>query len=334
MKDDNTVRTKTILDIARALGLSKSTVSRALNGNPVISEETRRLVAATAKDLRYSKNVAAQRLTTRASRTIAFITHENGSGCESGDWFGLELLGGLTQGLQTLGYTTLVKPIDYRDYSWVRSLLDSRQVDGFVLMTSSRKNSHIRALLEAGAPFVTWGAAQPGVKYPSVCGDDRAGGRLAGEHLAKYGRVDVLAGPEEELEVQRRLEGFVEGLQEAGGTLGAVVFAPEFGEESGEAGMRTLLASRPRAVFCHSDLLAVGAIRVIRAQGLEVPRDVAVVGYDGLLMSSYLSPPLTTVSQHLPQVGRALGQGLVTYLERGEVTHLTLPVELLVRGSS
>jgi len=331
-------KVNTIQDIATLLGLSKSTVSRALNNNPIIAEETRRRVAEAARTWKFTKNVSAQRLSNRVSRTVAFVVHASTNGNQPSDLFGLEIMGGVSQGLQALGYEMLVKPIDYRDYSWVRKLLDGGQVDGFVLMTSSRKAHHTRALLQENAPFIAWGAASASA-FPSVSADNRRGGFLVGQHLASLGGLPLglIAGPAEELEVQARTEGFLAGAAEAGvGFDPKYLRSGDYTEADGSRLMQELLdlEPRPRAVFAQGDLMAVGALRAAKARGLAVPEEVAIVGFDNLMVSSFTDPPLTTVSQHLPQAGEALAQGLVRYLETGQISHVVMPVDLIKRGTA
>ncbi len=329
----------TIQDLADALGLSKATVSRALNGSPLISDETRRRVEAAARELRFTPNVSARRLSLGSSRTVAFVTHLTSGPSQAHDLFGWEILGGVAQGLQALGYELLVKPVDYRDYSWVRQLLDSGQVDGFVLMASTRKEHHVKALITEDAPFVSWGEAAPRSQYPSVCSDGHEGGRLAGEHLASLNLrpVGLISGPEAEAEIQSRTAGFLEALEKAGTTFDrAYLRYGDFSEASGSSAMSELLAMPvpPRAVFVQSDLMAVGALKAAKNFGVAVPRDLAIVGFDGLLISAYTDPPLTTVSQHTSEAGAALAQVLVRYLETGQVSHIVMPVELVRRSST
>ncbi len=147
----------------------------------------------------------------------------------------------------------------------------------------------------------------------------------------------MIAGPEDEIEVQNRTAGFLEALSEAG-----AVFDPayrrygDYSEDSGSKAMSELLALPvpPRAVFVQSDLMAVGALKAAKQAGRTVPRDLAVVGFDGLLVSAYTDPPLTTVSQHTAEAGAALAQALVRYLETGQVSHVVMPVELIRRAST
>jgi DNA-binding LacI/PurR family transcriptional regulator len=329
----------TIQDLADRLGLSKATVSRALNGSRLISDETRRRVEDAARAMNFTRNVSAQRLSRGASHTIAFVTHLNSGPSQAADLFGWEIMGGVAQGLQKLGYELLVKPVDYRNYSWVRQLLDSGQVDGFVLMASSRKAHHVKALIAENAPFVSWGEAAPRSQYPSVSSDSHGGGVIAGRHLLslKVAPLALIAGPEDEIEVQNRTAGFLEALSEAGVAFDAKYRRyGDYSEASGAALMAELLTLPvpPRAVFVQSDLMAVGALKAAKEAGLAVPRELAIVGFDGLLVSAYTDPPLTTVSQHTAEAGAALAQALVRYLETGQVSHVVMPVELIRRAST
>jgi DNA-binding LacI/PurR family transcriptional regulator len=329
----------TIQHIADRLGLSKATVSRALNGSPLISDETRRRVEEAAQALNFTRNVSAQRLSRGASRTVAFVTHLNSGPSQAADLFGWEIMGGVAQGLQKLGYELLVKPVDYRDYSWVRQLLDSGQVDGFVLMASTRKAHHVKTLIAENAPFVSWGEAAPKSQYPSVSADNHGGGLLAGRHLAALNAppVALIAGPQDEAEVQSRTAGFLEALAEAGVPFDtAYLRYGDYSEASGAAAVTELLALDvpPRSVFVQSDLMAVGALKAAKAAGVAVPGGLAIVGFDGLLVSAYTDPPLTTVSQHTAEAGAALAQALVRYLESGQVSHVVMPVELIRRAST
>lgn len=332
---DQTIRS--IDDLARFLGLSKATVSRALNNNPVIAEETRRRVWEAARVHRFTKNVSAQRLTNRVSRTVGFIAHAGPDPCGATDLFSLEIQGGVSQGLRELGYAMMVVPVDFRDPDWVRTQLGSRQVDGFILMTSSRKSRYLKALIEESAPFATWGAASPLAAYPTVAADDFRGGWLVGRHLAPLvGPAAMITGPADEAEVAARSAGYRQARADLGlGFDETWLRRGDYSEASGSRMMAELLAQgRPRSVFVHGDLMAIGALRTLKAAGVAVPEETAVVGFDDLLLASYVDPALTTVSQHIHQAGRALAQALVQYLESGQVTHVVMPVELVCRGSA
>jgi DNA-binding LacI/PurR family transcriptional regulator len=330
---------KTIADIARLAGVSKSTVSRALNDSPLIGEETRERIRAIAREHAFQVNAPARRLSLKQSRTIAFVTHAYHKEFSVADLFGLEIMGGISSGLHANGYDMLVIHVDPRDTQWAHQYLDTGRVDGFILMTSTRKQSHIKTLLNMGAPFIVWGVPQPGQSYPSVSGDNLNGGKRATEHLIGLGREQIafLGGPADEVEVQQRYHGYESALSKAGKSLeSALVSYGDFSNTSGAVAMNRLLEQAPSldAVFVNSDLMAIAAMDVIREHGRRVPEDIAVVGYDDLSIAEHSNPPLTTVRQNIPLAGKLLAQNLVQYLQTGLVTNVTIPVELIVRKST
>jgi DNA-binding LacI/PurR family transcriptional regulator len=330
---------KTIADIARLAGVSKSTVSRALNDSHLIGDETKERIRTIAREHSFQINAPARQLSLKQSRTIAFVTHAYHKEFSVADLFGLEIMGGISSGLHANGYDMLVIHVDPRDTEWAHQYLDTGRVDGFILMTSTRKQYHIKTLLNMGAPFIVWGVPQPNQSYPSVSGDNFNGGRLAAEHLIGAGRerIAFLGGPAEEVEVQQRYQGFESALTGAGRNLDAALVAyGDFSNTSGGETMKKLLeqGSDLDAVFVNSDLMAIAAMDVIRDHGRRVPEDVAVVGYDDLSIAQHSHPPLTTIRQNIPLAGKLLAQNLIQFLQTGLVTNVTIPVELVVRKST
>lgn len=331
---------QTLEDIARLANVSKSTVSRALNDSPLIKQETRERIQAIAREHNFRINAPARNLSIRQSRTIAYVTHSYHMECYSmEDLFGLEIMGGIASGLHSAGYDLLVVHVNPRDTTWAHQYLDSGRVDGFILMTGSRKQTHIKALVDMGAPFIVWGVPVPKFNYCSVTGDNVTGGALAAERLIHIGRqrIAFLGGPAEEMEVQQRFKGYETALQAAGRAADPNMLAyGDYSHESGIAAMQRLLEQSPDldAVFVNSDLMAIGAINVIQNSGKRVPEDIAVVGYDDLSLANYNNLPLTTVRQNIPLAGRLLAQNLIQYIQTGVVTNVTIPVELVVRKSA
>lgn len=179
---------RTIADIARLAGVSKSTVSRALNDSPLIGEETKDRIRSLAREHNFQINAPARRLSMRQSRTIAFVTHAYHKDFSVADLFGLEIMGGISSGLASREYDLLVIHVDPNDTKWAHQYFDTGRVDGFILMTSTHKQSHVRAILEVGAPFIIWGVPPPKPKYCSVTSDNFNGGRLAARHLINLKR--------------------------------------------------------------------------------------------------------------------------------------------------
>lgn len=328
---------KSIDDIAKLAGVSKSTVSRALNDSPLVGAETKARIVAIAKDHDFTPSAIARNLSTKKSRTIAFVNHAYCK-CEGSlsDVFSVEIMGGVALGLAELGYDMLVAHIRPDDTDWVSSYLNTGKVDGFILVTSESKHDHVDLLLSAKAPFIAWGFGAG--RYCSVAGDDAKGGALAAQRFISSGRrrIGFIGGPRVETEVKERLRGFSEVLGDAGiDTKGLVSFC-DYRSHSAEREMDALLKKDPKvdAVFVASDIMAIAAMRIIKASGRKIPDDIAVIGYDDLTVASYVSPSLTTISQNVPGAGRLLARNLVAYLEKGVISTTTVPVRLVERESA
>lgn len=330
---------RTIADIARLAGVSKSTVSRALNDSPLIGEETKARIRDLARQHNFQINAPARRLSMQESRTIAFVTHAYHKDFSVADLFGLEIMGGISAGLANREYDLLVIHVNPHDTKWAHQYYDTGRVDGFILMTSTHKQTHVKALLELGAPFIVWGIPQPKQKYCSVTGDNFTGGRYATEHLVsiKRKKIGFIGGPADDLEVLHRQAGYESALKEAGREVDpALMEYGNFSNTSGGEAMQRLLKKIPDidAVFVNSDLMAIAAMDVIRENGRTVPEDIAVVGYDDLSIAEHSNPPLTTIRQNIPLAGKLLAQNLIEYLQTGMVTNVSVPVELIVRKSA
>ncbi len=330
----------TIEDIARLAGVSKSTVSRALSDSSLIGQETKERVRAIAHQHNFQVNVAAQRLSKMESKTIAFVTCVDPYHPFSmTDLFGLEMLGAISTALAMNHYDLLMAHVNPNDVSWIHQYMATGRADGFILMTSTHKQYHIHALIENHAPFIVWGSPLPRQSYCSVAGDDFTGGKLATERLLKTGRhkIAFLGGPADEMEVERRFEGFEAAMLAANCPPDpALVVHADWMAETAAQAARRLLAQAPDldAIFVNSDVMAIAVMDVLHATGRQVPEDVAVVGYDNLSIAAISHPALTTISQNLPLAGRLLAENLIQYLQKGIVTNVSVPVELVVRQSA
>ena len=334
---DKTVRT--IEDIAQIAGVSKSTVSRALNDSPLIGEDTKKRIHAIAKEHNFEICIPARRLSMQETRTIAFVTQVWHYDFSISALFSMEMLSAIDVALAANHYDLLMTQVNPYDTAWINQYLNTKRVDGFILMTSTRKPFHISALVESDAPFIVWGVPKPGMNYCSVMGDNYTGGLIGTRHLVKSGRkrIAFIGGPTDEMEVQRRFDGYKAALKEGG-----LEFDPErvvyanFTYEAGAAAVQQLLSQAPDldAVFVCGDVMAVAVLDALQRAGRRVPGDVAVVGYDDLSIAAISQPPLTTVRQNIPMSGRMLAEGLINYLKNRIVTNVTIPVELVVRESA
>lgn len=332
---------QTIADIARLAGVSKSTVSRALSDSSLIGDETKERIRVIARAHNFQVNASARRLSMQESCTIAFVTHPyyQKKGFGLADLFMLEILGAISSGLAQNHYDLLMAYVNPHDPDWPERYLKTGRADGFILMTSTRKQHHIKALVDMKAPFIVWGSPNPNYSYCSVTGDNFSGGKLATEHLIRIGRqrIAFIGGPADELEVQKRFEGYQNALLEAGLPLDPeLVTYGWFTNESSAERTRNLLEQFPEidAIFANSDFMAIAAMRTAQEMGRILPDDLAVVGYDNLTVTDDSNPPLTSVSQNIPLAGKLLAQNLIQYLKSGVVTNVSIPAELVIRKSA
>jgi DNA-binding LacI/PurR family transcriptional regulator len=329
----------TIADIARLAGVSKSTVSRALNDSPLIGEETKRHVRAIAEQHHFRLNVPARRLSLRQSHTVAFVTYAYKRDFSVPDVFMLEIMSGASNELHAHDYDMLVVHVDPADGDWPRQYLETGRADGFILLSATCTALNLDTLVSIGAPFSIWGAPSPDHGYCSVTGDSLAGGKIATEHLLRSGRgrIAFLGGPARDPEVVDRFHGYELALREAGREPEPALTAHgDYTGASGKAAMRQLLEQAPDvdAAFVSSDLMAIAAMDEIRAHGRAVPEDVAVVGYDDVSIAQHSYPPLTTIRQNGPLAGQLLARSLVQRLQTGVITNVSIPAELVVRKSA
>jgi DNA-binding LacI/PurR family transcriptional regulator len=235
---------KTIDDIARIANVSKSTVSRALNDSPLVKQETKEQIRAIAQQHNFRLNPPTRRLSLKQSYTVAFVTHAYHKNFSLDDLFTLEIMGGVSNGLHELGDDMLVIQASPLDLDWAQQYLDSGRVDGFILLTASRKQSYIMNLLDIGAPFIAWGVTGSNQSFCTVNGDNFCGGKLATEHLIQSGkqRIAFMGGRAAEMEVQMRYKGYESALEEAGiANDPALVAHCEYCSAAGAEAMERLL---------------------------------------------------------------------------------------------
>jgi len=332
----------TIADIARLAGVSKSTVSRALNDSPLIGAETKEHIRALAREHRFRMNVPARRLSLKQSHAVGLVSYAYTSNSAVPDAFMLEMLGGISTALHANDYDLLMIQVSPSDTDWVPRYLESGRVDGFILLGAMCTRPHLDTLVAAKAPFVIWGIPPGGgAGYGSVTGDSITGGRIATEHLLRIGRsrIAFLGGPAKAHEVQDRLQGYRDALHASGLDVdpSLVIHASwQHPEASSANAVQQLLERAPDfdAIFANSDLLAIGAIDALRVAGRRVPDDVAVIGYDDVSVARYCEPPLTTVRQDGPLAGRLLAENLIQHIQTGVLTNVSIPAELVLRGSA
>lgn len=326
-------------DIARLAGVSTSTVSRALSGSKLISEETRTRVMELARSLKYNINIGAQNLRRKQNRTIGVVVpYDPDTRQHLSDPFFLSMLGSLADALTEQGFDMLLSRVDASELDAAAAPFDTGRVIGIVLIGQWRHHDQLNQLAARHVPIVVWGAQLPQQLYCTVGGNNVAGGELAGEHLLAQGRQRIAFFGDINLpEIGHRYEGLCQALAKAGMTVDpSLLIAAPFVPDGGRLAVEELQSRGVAfdAIFAGSDLMAMEAINALRQQGLDVPGRVAVVGYDDIPLSSYFHPPLTTVQQPIQEAGRALVASLLELTEGRPAPSLQLPTQLIIRHST
>jgi DNA-binding LacI/PurR family transcriptional regulator len=343
------VRRLQMADIARLAGVSMSTVSRALNGSPLVNEETRNRVAELARSLNYTINLGAQNLRLQKNQTVAVVVpYDAHSRQHISDPFFLSIVGSIADALTDRGYDMLLSRVDAERLDSAAQLHASGKAIGLIVIGQWRHHDQLNDMAARKVPLVVWGGLLPQQLYCSVGGDNVAGGRIATEHLLALGcRRIVFLGDPGLPEVALRREGHRQALAAAGlapdPTLQVV---SPFQSIAARQAMDRLCASGVPfdGVVACSDLLAMQAVSAVRAAGREVPGravavgtapdGVSVVGYDDMPVASFTDPPLTTVHQPVALAAVELVDALLGLLGGEAVAPRTLPVHLVVRASA
>lgn len=336
----------TIREVAKRSGVSVATVSRVFNGYTDVSPSTRQRVLDTARELDYTPSAAARTLVKQRSELIGVVLFTGVEHPDIGHPFFQEVLVGLKHGLGDSGYDVLLFATDQPhssrsgEHSYLRRARHHR-VDGVVLMGVDRDDPEVERLLESQIPLIAVDLDIAGEHASYVASDNVGGARAAVRYLHSLGhrRIATIAGPQDTKPGADRMLGFRAELRALGiETPAAYEQVGDFYSESGETAMRALLDldEPPTAVFAAADLMAVGAINAASDAGLQVPGDLAVIGFDDIQLAGLLNPTLTTIRQDKPGLGLAAARALIEQIENPQITPpaLTLPIELVVRESS
>ena len=331
--------------VARLAGVSRATVSRALNGSARVSDEARERVHAAMAALGYEPDVVAQSLVRQRSQVIAMslfaedidlpLSHFG----RTAQFFLLSVLESIEREAVSLGYDLLLPSRSHGKFpeNFVRSL-QTRRVAGCIVFHGS--TSRTQSLIHSSIPTVFIDKTGQGSHATYVKSDNIDSARQATEHLLSLGhrRIALLTGPIIDHPGLERLLGCQQALAQAG-----IVPDPDLVRQSGwnldeaceAAGL--LLAERRdfTAIVAGSDIMAIGILRALTEQGLRVPDDVSLIGFDDIDLCQYTSPLLTTMRQDRVAMGRGAVQRLIALIEgTGETSPLILPTWLVVRQST
>jgi DNA-binding LacI/PurR family transcriptional regulator len=329
------IKRYTMEDLAKIVGVSKITISRALRDSPLVTPETRDKIKELAQQVGYRVNSSARNLRLQKNHMITVILEMTpDSNRPMSEPFPLQLLGGITQELTARGYSVLLTAMHNLSKG-------ATATDGVILLGQGAHGSAVRSIASHNLPFVVWGEAhhQPD-DFPAtgivVGSNNHQGGVSAAERFLALGRKNPwFMGDTGHAEVAERLSGFRDQLSKVG--LTAVTLVPEaFTFGAGYEAVKAQMSKttiKPDSLFAASDLLAMGAVRAFMDQGMHVPDVVSVIGYDDSPTAQSFVPPLTTVHQDWQRGGELLSFKILE-LVAGRPSHSeVLATRLVVRGT-
>ncbi|GAA3468561.1 LacI family DNA-binding transcriptional regulator [Nonomuraea roseola] len=329
----------TLEAVAALAGVGRGTVSRVINGSPKVSDRARTAVLQAIEELGYVPNRAARTLVTRRTDTVALVVSETQQRLFDEPFFA-GTIRGIGSALAETGLQLILAMAQTQEeHQRLEQYLTGQHVDGALLISLHGADPLPGRLEALGVPTVLGGRPVGLAPYSYVDMDNRGGARQAVKYLVSKGRsrIATIAGPQDMGVGVDRLAGYRDALL-ATGLQEIVIYGSDFSEESGMAAMRTLLAEHPEldAVFTASDPMALGAIRVLKESGKDVPGDVAVIGFDDSPAGAHSSPALTTVHNPSEAMGRQMAHLLVSRIngERLEQPVVILDTHLVIRDSA
>ena len=328
----------TIRDVARAAGVSIATVSRVLNDAARVTDETRDRVRSVVDKLGYSPHGGARSLITRRTRTLGVLLPEL-----SGEFFS-EFLRGIDETAKQQGFLTLVTSARREANEIAAAVSNMRgRVDGFLAVSPSVAARATLAEVAERYPTVLVGAGSDIGEFAALSVNNFQGAASMMKHLLTVGhrRIAFIRGPVGQVDAGERLHAVREVANfydhcELTELMGDFRFDTTYDVVT-ELLHTTTAETRPDAIFCANDTMAIGALAAIRDAGLRVPDDIALAGFDELPVTRFLSPPLTTVRMPIFQLGERAAMRLIDTLRSGETQvpphHEVLPAEVVIRGS-
>jgi LacI family transcriptional regulator len=332
----------TLKDIAQEVGLSITTVSRALAGYEDVAPETRRRIKEVARELGYYPNLTAQRLQKKRTDTLGFIMPTVGP--RFSDPFFSEFLAGIGNKAAAHNYDLLVStqaPESDSEHRAYERAVQGGWVDGLIVVRTRENDTRIDLLCRHDFPFVVYGRTNANLDFPYVDEDNVAGMRLLTQHLIDLGHryIGFISPPPTLMFGRHRLQGFHETMAANGLSVSSeLITNGDMTQNGGAAAVEQLLALRPRptAIIAGNDLMAIGAMNRIRHHGLQAGQDIALGGFDDISLAAFTNPPLTTLHQPISDIATQLCAMLIELINGRPLNkrQTLLTPTLIVRESS
>lgn len=337
--DPNSKRVR-MRDVANRLGVSISTVSLVLSGDPRIPEDTVRRVLAAVKAMEYRPSVLARSLARRVSRTIGVVLPE--FAFQRNKPFYYQALQGIHSQTQPAGYKMIVEAANrvFLARRYYLRMLREQSADGMLYLAATLDASFLNEMEKEQFPFILVGSYAEGVNLPIAKSHDFAGAKMAVQHLIKLGHKSIghIAGPSEVSNSRDRSNGYSQAMKDAGLNVQPNWIAPgNYDLEQSEKAAEDLVRAKVTAIFAGSDVMAYAALRALRKMAVKVPGDVALVGMDDLEMSSWTNPSLTTVRYDIRTIAELATKYVIRrvqspILQKSPLEDIPAP-ELVVRES-
>ncbi|MFA6621824.1 MAG: LacI family DNA-binding transcriptional regulator [Candidatus Caldatribacteriota bacterium] len=322
--------------LAAKAGVSINTASRAINDKPDINPLTKEKILRIAREIGYVPNASAVALRTQKTRTLGVIIADNNNP------FYAEVLSGIEAEAKANNYHIILTNTrrDYQEEENAIELLLGKQVDGLLIAPVQEKNEDIYKLIDSKIPFVVVGRDYEDLSIDAVYSDELKGGYIATEYLIKKGfkNISYIGGYTYKSPARRRLEGYKKALTDYGIPIKEnLIKIGDIDIKDGYNQTKDMFDQgiNFQAIFAYNDMMAFGAVKAIKERGLEIPGDIGVVGYDNILFSSLVSPPLTTVNLKKDELGRESVRLLLSKINghRKKNKKIVLDVDLLIRGT-
>lgn len=325
-------------EIGRLAGVSRSTVSRVVNGEPNVSVSAKQRVETVISETGYRPHAAARSLASNRTGVMGLVIASTAAETLFDDPYFGRLILGVTSASNAMSTTIALFLFDQESDgdTVVPRLANSGMVDGVIVTATQMGGPILDHLHRADMPYVVVGRPDDERAQFSVDADNRGGAGLAAQHLIKlgYSRIGLVTAPLNTTAGIDRQDGFLKALHEANRSIDDRTREGDWSVESGRKAMESLLATKPDAVFVCSDRMAIGALQAIREAGLSCPDDIAVVSFDGFISTIQTVPQLTSITQPVSEVGERAAQLLQEVIaESAEAQHVVFPTELTVRQS-
>ena len=326
----------TIRDVAAKAGVSTATVSRIINNKGQATPETIARVRAIIKELGYRPNVVARSLTSGKSNTIALLVPTINNP------FFPELARGIEDVANSYGMNVFLCNTDDEREKVTNYLvsLQERYVDGVIINSLNLTNEDLVELHSNGIPTVTLDRTFSTHEFSSITVKHRIGSQLATKHLIDIGckRIGLIRGPEDDFTAVQRMWGYRDYVKEFDWFDQSWIALGDFSVKSGYLCMKELFQRHPDidGVFASNDLMAIGLLKAAHEWGRKVPDELAIIGFDGIDMSQYTTPPISTIKQPIYEMGKMAMEELIRLIREpeSESSKMELDVDLILRESS